>query len=148
MKLYRFMSQQEYKALAMGKTIISDVDYKKLGRKSTAKGVCFGIGDYEQAKKDFRHLNGIVVPHYLVVFDKPDTLTFTKCQGRYTDWEKFDRLYSPKKRYSMAYILGAVPMKMCDEYCTPYYSLNDIVETYEVYQVTNSLGNLETVRRI
>lgn len=39
-------------------------------------------------------------------------------------------------------------MKMCDEYCTMYYSLNDIVETYEVYQVTNSLGNLETVRRI
>ena len=37
------MSRQEYKALAMGKTIISDVDHKKLGRKSTAKGVCFGI---------------------------------------------------------------------------------------------------------
>lgn len=40
MKLYRFMSREEYKALAMGKTIISDVDHKKLGRKSTAKGVC------------------------------------------------------------------------------------------------------------
>ena len=30
----------------------------------------------------------------------------------------------------------------------PEYALNDIVETYEVYQVTNSLGNLETVRKI
>jgi hypothetical protein len=79
------MSRQEYKALAMGKTIISSVDHAKRGFKSTAKGICFGIGDYEQAKKDFRRLNGIVVPHYLVVFDKPDTLTFTKCQGRYTD---------------------------------------------------------------
>ena len=75
------MSSQEYKALAMGKTIISSVDYAKRGFKSTAKGICFGIGDYEQAKKDFRRLNGIV-------------------------------------------------------------------ETYEAYQVTNSLGNLETVRRI
>ena len=147
MKLYRFMSRQEYKTLAMGKTIISSVDHAKRGFKTTAKGICFGIGDYEQAKKDFRHLNGIVVPHYLVVFDKPDTLTFTKCQGRYTDWEKFDRLYS-KNKYSVAYLLGAVPMKMYDEYCTPYYSLNDIVETYEVYQVTNSLGNIEAVRRI
>lgn len=145
MKLYRFMSRQEYKALAMGKTIISSVDHAKRGFKSTAKGICFGIGDYEQAKKDFRHLNGIVVPHYLVVFDKPDTLTFTKCQGRYTDWEKFDRLYS---KNPWACPLGAEPMKMYDEYCTPYYSLNDIVETYEVYQVTNSLGNLKTVRRI
>ena len=145
MKLYRFMSRQEYKALAMGKTIISSVDHAKRGFKSTAKGICFGIGDYEQAKKDFRRLNGIVVPHYLVVFDKPDTLTFTKCQGRYTDWEKFDRLYS---KNPWACPLGAEPMKMCDEYCTPYYSLNDIVETYEVYQVTNSLGNFKTVRRI
>ncbi len=51
MKLYRFMSRQEYKALAMGKTIISSVDHAKRGFKSTAKGICFGIGDYEQAKK-------------------------------------------------------------------------------------------------
>lgn len=140
------MSILEYRALAMGKTIISSVDYAKRGRKSTAKGICFGIGDYEQAKKDFRHLSGIVTPHYLVVFDKPDTLTFTKCQGRYTDWEKFDRLYS--KKYSMAYLLGAVPTKMCDEYCTPYYSLNDIVETYEVYEIINTIGELKTIRRI
>ena len=45
------MSRQEYKALAMGKTIISSVDHAKRGFKSTAKGICFGIGDYEQAKK-------------------------------------------------------------------------------------------------
>lgn len=147
MKLYRFMSRQEYKALAMGKTIISSVDHANRGMKSTAKGICFGIGDYEQAKKDFRHLSGIVVSHYLIVFDKPDNLSFSHCQGRYPDWEKFDRLYS-KNKYSMAYLLGAVPTKMYDEYCTPYYSLNDIVETYEVYQVTNSLGNLEAVRKI
>lgn len=139
------MSRQEYKALAMGKTIISDVDYKKLGRKSTAKGICFGIGDYEQAKKDFRHLSGIVVPHYLIVFDKPDNLTFSHCQGRYTDWEKFDRLYSDNPT---ACPLGAEPRKIYDEYYTSQYSLNDIVETYEVYQVTNSLENIETVRRI
>lgn len=145
MKLYRFMSLLEYRALAMGKTIISSVDYAKRGMKSTAKGICFGIGDYEQAKKDFRHFSGIVTPHYLVVFDKPDTLTFTKCQGRYTDWEKFDRLYSDNPT---ACPLGAEPTKMCDEYCTPYYTLNDIVETYEVYEIINTIGELKTIRRI
>ena len=115
------MSRQEYKALAMGKTIISSVDNAKRGMKSTAKGICFGIGDYEQAEKDFRHLSGIVVPHYLVVFDRPDTLTFTKCQEQYIDWGEYDKLYSKKKiprhvlleqsreRYMMNITLRSIP---------------------------------------
>lgn len=145
MKLYRFMSRQEYKALAMGKTIISSVDNAKRGMKSTAKGICFGIGDYEQAKKDCRYLDGVVIPNYLVVFDRPDTLTFTKCQEQYIDWGEYDKLYSKNPE---ACPLGAEPRKIYDEYYTSQYSLNDIVETYEVYQVTNSnsLGQFETVR--
>lgn len=63
----------------------------------------------------------------------------------YEAGEKFDRLYSKNPE---ACPLGAEPMKMCDEYCTPYYSLNDIVETYEVYQIIRTFNNLETVRRI
>ena len=45
------MSRQEYKALAMGKTIISSVDHAKRGFKSTAKGICLASETMSRQRK-------------------------------------------------------------------------------------------------
>ena len=71
MKLYRFMSAYECYKLFKGETIVNSTDHsKKRGAASTAKGFCFGVGDEEQAKKDFRRLNGIVDMGALMVLDR------------------------------------------------------------------------------
>lgn len=74
MKLYRFMSNIECVKLAQGKVLENHTDHRvKRGTASTAKGFCFGIGDKEQARKDFRHLIGILDFDFLVVVDvKPE----------------------------------------------------------------------------
>lgn len=75
MKLYRFMSTTECYKIYKGETIENITDHSSLrGSASTAKGFCFGIGDEEQAKKDFRRLIGIVDMDALMVFAlKPES---------------------------------------------------------------------------
>lgn len=133
MKLYRFMSTCECYKLFRGKTIENSTDHsKKRGSASTAKGFCFGIGDEEQAKKDFRRLNGIVDMGALMVFTlKPESESrFTKCQGRYVDYDKLDA----KKRTIVDYLFGETPSCMFDEYCTTTYSLEDF-EDFNAYNL-------------
>ena len=80
MKLYRFMSGKELQELLSGKPLANTTDQNKdRGMKSTAVGFCFCIGDYEQAKIDFRRLNGIVTPGFLVVFEPKNIKNFSKC---------------------------------------------------------------------
>ena len=69
MKLYRYMSSVEISMLFHREILKNTTDYSKTrGTASTAKGFCFGIGGQEQAKKDFRRLNGIVCSDVLLVF--------------------------------------------------------------------------------
>ena len=107
MKLYRFMSAEEAGKLVLGKVLENYTDHSvKRGTASTSKGFCFGIGDKEQACKDFRHLKGIV-DFKVLEFE---------CKT-FDDYPAFDK-----------------PHKMFDEYCTEDYSLNDFKE-YHVYAV-------------
>lgn len=132
MKLYRFMSTYECCKLFKGETLVSSTDHsKKRGSASTAKGFCFGIGDEEQAKKDFRRLKGIVDLGALMVFAlKPESESrFTPCKGRYID---YDQINSEGKTV-VDYPLGTEPSCMVDEYCTTSYSLEDF-EYFQVYQ--------------
>lgn len=131
MKLFRFMSAVEYFKLIKGETLVSSTDHRKnRGSASTAKGFCFGIGDEEQAKKDFRRLKGIVNDYALVVFTlKPESESrFNTCQGRYID---YDQINSEGKTIH-DYPLGMEPHCMVVEYCASSYSLKDF-EEYKVY---------------
>ena len=131
MKLYRFMSFNECYQLLKGETLKNKKDHsKKRGSASTAKGFCFGIGDEEQAKKDFRRLKGIVDSEILFVFTlNPESeIRFTKCQGRYVDYDKIDA----EKKTIDQYPFGLEPKCMVDEYCTTSYSLKDF-EEYKFY---------------
>lgn len=133
MKLYRFMSADECSKLIKGETLENSTDHsKKRGSASTAKGFCFGIGDEEQAKKDFRRLNGIVDMGALMVFTlKPESeIRFAKCQGRYVDYDKLDA----EKRTIADYLFGETPVCMFDEYCTNRYSLEDF-EDFNAYNI-------------
>lgn len=131
MKLFRFMSFNECYQLLKGETLKNKKDHsKKRGSATTAKGFCFGIGDEEQAKKDFRRLKGIVDSEILFVFTlKPEGEDrFTKCQGRYVDYDKIDA----EKKTIDQYPFGLEPKCMVDEYCTTSYSLKDF-EEYKFY---------------
>ena len=133
MKLYRFMSSLECLKLLKGETLANSTDHSKnRGTASTAKGFCFGIGDKEQAKQDFRRLKGIVDSEILFVFTlKPESeRRFTKCQGRYVDYDKIDA----EKKTIDQYPFGMEPQCMVDEYCTTSYSLKDF-EEYKFYGI-------------
>ena len=133
MKLFRFMSFIECYQLLQRKTLKNKTDHsKKRGSASTAKGFCFGIGDAEQAKKDFRRLKGIVDSEILFVFTlKPESESrFTKCQGRYVDYDKLDA----EKMTISDYLFGETPVCMFDEYCTNRYSLEDF-EDFNAYNI-------------
>lgn len=134
MKLYRFMSSLECLKLLKGETLANSTDHsKKRGTASTAKGFCFGIGDEEQAKKDFRRLKGIVDMGALMVFTlKPESdIRFTPCQGRYVDYAKIES----DGKTIVDYPLGMEPSCMVDEFCTYSYSLKDF-ETFHVYHTS------------
>lgn len=129
MKLFRFMSFNECYQLLQRETLKNKKDHsKKRGSASTAKGFCFGIGDEEQAKKAFRRLKGIVDSEILFVFTLKPESHFTKCQGRYVDYDKIDA----EKKTIDQYPFGLEPKCMVDEYCTTSYSLKDF-EEYKFY---------------
>lgn len=144
MKLYRFMSDAELKKLLIGKVLANTTDQNKdRGKKSTAVGFCFGIGDYEQAKMDFRRLNGIVTPRFLVVFEPKNIKNFTKCKGRYIDYETTEKKYGNLRNCPF----GEEETKWYDEYCTTIYSRKrDLKESFEVYQITDAWEELKTKR--
>ena len=132
MKLYRFMSSLECLKLLKGETLANSTDHsKKRGTASTAKGFCFGIGDKEQAKRDFRRLKGIVDLGALIVFTlKPESESrFTPCQGRYVDYDKIDS----EGKTVLDYSFGLEPRCMFDEYCTSRYSLEDFEDFHMYY---------------
>ena len=133
MKLYRFMSTTECANLIKGKILVNKTDHsQKRGTASTAKGFCFGIGDKEQACKDFRHLKGIVDINILVVVDVKTEreYNFMSCQGRYIDYDKMEA----EGKTLDDYPAFDKPHKMLDEYSTEVYSSNDF-EEYHVYGV-------------
>lgn len=144
MKLYRFMSGKEFQNLMFGKLLTNTADQNKdRGKKSTAIGFCFGIGDCKQAKIDFRRLSGIVTPEYLVVFKPKNIDHFTKCEGIYIDYEATEKFYGDMRLCP----LGCEKVKWYDEYCTTTYSRKrDFKGNFEVYQLMYYLGELKTKR--
>ena len=139
MKLYRFMSNVECLKFLHGKVLENHTDHSvKCGTASTAKGFCFGIGDKEQARKDFRRLKGIVDLSILVVADvKPESEDkFMSCQGRYIDYDKME----DEGKSLVDYPTFNKPHKMFDEYCTEEYSLNDFKE-YHAYIIHYDITN-------
>lgn len=131
MKLYRFMSGDECEKLVKGEKLENHTDHSELrGTASTSRGFCFGVGDKEQARKDFRRLKGIVDGTILFVGNvKPEREGgFSLCQGRYID---YDRIEAEGKTID-DYPRNDMPLKMCDEYCTESYSTEDF-EDYRLY---------------
>lgn len=123
MKLYRYMSLRELYEFFQGSTLKNTTDHSKLrGSASTARGFCFGIGDEQQARKDFRRLRGIVWPQALLCFTPKDIGKFTPCKGRYID---YDRIAAEGKDV-FDYPIGKEPDKFFDEYCTESYSVYDV----------------------
>lgn len=54
MKLYRYMSVNEYSLLARGETLTNTTDHSSTrGMASTAKGFSFGIGDPSRQKRTY-----------------------------------------------------------------------------------------------
>lgn len=123
MKLYRYMSLGELGKFLHKNTLKNTIDHSKLrGSASTARGFCFGVGDEQQAKKDFRRLRGIVCLQALLVFTPKDIGKFTSCKGRYID---YDRIAADGKDV-FDYPMGKEPNKFFDEYCAESYSVDDV----------------------
>lgn len=72
------MSLDELGKFLHKNTLKNTIDHSKLrGSASTARGFCFGIGDEQQAKKDFRRLRGIVCPQALLMSIVPRAIRLT-----------------------------------------------------------------------
>lgn len=138
------MSGKELHNLLSGEPLANTADQNKDRRMmSTAVGFCFGIGDYKQAKIDFRRLDGIVTPVFLVVFEPKNISNFTKCKGYYVDYEATEEIYGSMLRCP----IGEEEAKWYDEYCTTIYSRKrDLKENFEVYQIKDIVGELKTNR--
>lgn len=133
MKIYRYMSAAEKDKLLAGQTINNTTDHKALGVKSTSIGFTFGIGNVEQAKKDFKRLCGIVTPEYLLVGKLKPGVKLNKCKGLYVDYEGFSKLSEIEQ---LLIPIGQEPRKYYDELCTTAYS-TAAFDTYDIYLVVN-----------
>lgn len=103
MKLFRFMSKNEFDAYMNGDTLKNDVKHKGY---TNSKGFCFmNLEDYEP-EYAYSFLSGIVSPKVCVVFETDKILT--ESYGRYAD---------PYGSFLDSFI--------SDEYCIEEYSNND-----------------------
>lgn len=116
MKFFRFMGADECCRLCLHHRLLQQVDWQKLGYKSTSKGFTFGIGTGEDAVKASRWLKGVATLQYLLVADVADDVAdtmFTHCKGRYPD-------------YGIAFTTDSASHTMyVDEVYTTNYSLED-----------------------
>ncbi len=129
--IYRFMSTTEIMNFAKGLSLVNLTRHRdEHGRDSDAVGFSFGFGDENQAKKDFRRLNGIVAPSFLLVGEPVDMGKFVKCKARYCDYEKFDELYEDESECP----LGEEPRRMYDELCITKYGKSTF-KHFKIFQV-------------
>lgn len=96
MKVYRYMSEKEFRSMLAGGMLVNDTDHSQ-HFKTSSRGFCF-VGEkvriteyvdgFEPAEwtispeEALEYLNGIVAKEFLVEFEAPAELFFTG-QGRY-----------------------------------------------------------------
>lgn len=102
MILHRFMSEREYHALILGKTLRNNTVHSRRGMHSTSFGFCFFAEDPEDAA---HWLSGIVDFHWCVTFDVPD-----------------DRICRTKGEYASQDSNGFFDTTIRTEYCRTTYN--------------------------
>ncbi len=116
MKLFRYMSENEYQKYLKGETLINTKKHE--GKNNTSVGFCFMEGDLEKALESIHFLNGIVCQEVLCIFEI-DEKHLTKSQAKYAPIIKdgddiFDTLF---KLYN-----GWHDFDIREEYCLTKYN--------------------------
>lgn len=83
MKVFRFMSKEEFIKLMHGDTLTNNTDYAKKGHKTGTVG--FGFLSKEEYKPEYawHFLRGIAQYDYLVEFEVPSAYNFKRSKGTY-----------------------------------------------------------------
>ena len=112
MKVFRFMSKEEFEGFQNGEVLLNNTDHKELGQKTDSVGFCFmDCEDYiPESAYDF--LSGTVSDDVVAVFEVDESL-LTKSSGTYAEplwWGDDVNWFSTMN---------------VDEYCCTFYSNKD-----------------------
>lgn len=82
MKVFRFMSNEEYEKLIKGETLVNETKHKA---HTTSRGFCFMNLNDNPPEVAFHYLIGLVCPEVCVIFNVKNKNVLNKGYGRYTD---------------------------------------------------------------
>ena len=74
MRVFRFMSMDEFKKYQIGDTLSNDKKHPDYGQKTESVGFCFMVYDDYYPEYAYEFLSGIVSDDVCVVFEVDDTL--------------------------------------------------------------------------
>lgn len=134
MKVFRFMSVEEFEQLLLGKILYNYKNHKQLGNHSNSIGFCFmNSEDFtpEEAWRFLRGIGGFGIYNICVIFETIKKLK--KSKGRYAKYEKtveeeiemIEKMPQSKKFESFVEYLNNLQTFNATEYCTTSYSLKD-----------------------
>ena len=107
MKVFRFMSNEEYEKLMKGENLVNESKHKA---HTTSVGFCFMDLKDNPPEVAFHYLIGLVSPEVCVIFNVKNKSILNKAYGRYTDINS-KRLFATCIR---------------EEYYTTKYNKNDL----------------------
>lgn len=107
MKVFRFMSKEEYIKLINGEKLVNTIKHKA---HTTSIGFCFMNLKNDIPEVAFHYLIGLVCPDVCVIFNVKNKKILTKGYGRYAD---------PNSKKIFGYCIR-------DEYYTTEYSKEDL----------------------
>ena len=111
MKVFRFMSQEEFEGFQIGDVLLNNTNHKELGQKTDSVGFCFMDCEDYSPSSAYEFLEGIVSEDIVAVFEVDESL-LTKSSGVYAAPLWWDDV-------------SWFSTMTVDEYCCTFYSNKD-----------------------
>lgn len=145
MRLIRYMSGLEFKALVAGETLTNRTDWRHAGKATDSRGFCFFANDDPMAHQ-IHYLTGVVTLEYAVIFDASGPVNLRTSVGRYRDQDNdpYDRPMSWQDFIDALDHIGQAPPIYLTEYSIESYS-RQLLPILEAYAIERSVDGLEFV---
>lgn len=128
MKVFRFMSKEEFEEYLAGNVLFNNKNHKEVGQRTDSIGFCFMDYDDEIPEMGYEYLSGIVSDDVCTVFEV-DKSCLTKSSGTYAD---------PYSDYFFATIDKV-------EYCCQSYSKDNFKLLSYAFNVHDGFNWIRTV---
>ena len=128
MKVFRFMSEEEFKEYQVGNVLFNDKDHKKNGQRTDSIGFCFMDYDDQIPELAYEYLSGIVSDDVCAIFEV-DKSCLTESSGIYAD---------PYCDYFFATMTKV-------EYCCQSYGKDNFKLLSYAFDVNNGFNWIRTV---